>query len=1089
MRFFIVGALAACAACLLDARNLPPLIAVNDPGNPGENLPFHGVGKPYPRGRVDYPYRIGKAEVSNAEYAEFLNACAAAEDPFRLWDERMKITRQGGAGAYRYAAVPGWERAGVAWVSRVNAARYCNFLTSGSPDRGAYRIEPRRRPSGKVYDAIVGYRDLTFPDAPRVCYLPDMHEFYKAGWYDGRGKYRKLTAADRDRPSFYGLEKFASGLREHVEDRVHAGTPFVLGADDKTVDEAGLNTARLWPQPEYEGRADTGFRIAATAPLQIGRRLNHRNNFFFDRQEHARLRIRNDAPLRRIGFQLELQDFSGKTVWKKRIVPELKRGVTVLPVELPGSDGYYELLVTPEEASFAGTAVRIPLAVMYAAVDNGREGRFGLTCHVARREQLFDFEAFDFDLLRKLGASQIRVDVNFSDRGSSLEVVQRIRRAGMNPLAVLPGAGMNNYGRMTQLRLAHPELVEKWEKHGVAPEFAWYAEQINNLTLACRGIVRDWEICNEPTFWKILPEDYVQLLKSCYKAMKLADPAVNVMAGDLSALHPVLFGMGGGDFCDSLAIHIYGFYVPKFWGFAGKMRELNGWKNAAGVPGKPVWLTETGCCNYSSAHLIPVRTLDEVRRYQALSMPKIMAGNLAFGAEKVLPYNFRDLPLNNLEEEFGMIDRFGFPKPAAASFRTCAGLLGRATFRGFIAGHSFEKGKIVGLAFRDDRGRDVLLFWRNDSYSHDDFRSPFREIIHPADTITIEAAGDRVELYNLSGGSRSIAVKDAVVKIPVDEYPVFVRGRLSPQLAEVSTAHAVPLLRLSKAEVRIMPSRPERACDLMSSKLLEMRAGTLENVAVRVYNLSGETLEGTLRLTPRKRWNEWEWPVKPEVAALRIPANGMATGNFQVEIPESGLGERLFYLDAVLTDAAGGSWRDSVVFRVVPQSFDVRDWTTYSRGCRLSQENSTEIRLSWGEQRPAYVGFTARNSGIFAEDKQMLEGELSLPVNPGGARISAVSLLFRDAGGNTFQLKQPVRLPEGRWSKVRFRPEEILGKGVIVYHPEKGGVQWPVTLHGFNFDFDSRGTAGPGAILLKNYERNLRYTGNLSGGGGSVGMD
>ena len=77
----------------------PELVMVGDAGNPGKKVYFHEVPNPYPRGGVAYPYRIGRSEVSNAEYAEFLNACAAESDPHRLFDERMKIVRSGGEAA------------------------------------------------------------------------------------------------------------------------------------------------------------------------------------------------------------------------------------------------------------------------------------------------------------------------------------------------------------------------------------------------------------------------------------------------------------------------------------------------------------------------------------------------------------------------------------------------------------------------------------------------------------------------------------------------------------------------------------------------------------------------------------------------------------------------------------------------------------------------------------------------------------------------------------------------------------------------------------------------------------------------------
>ena len=93
------------------------------------------------------------------------------------------------------------------------------------------------------------------------------------------------------------------------------------------------------------------------------------------------------------------------------------------------------------------------------------------------------------------------------------------------------------------------------------------------------------------------------------------------------------------------------------------------------------WLNVSGC-----------NTLDEVRRYQAVHQPKVMAGGMAFGASKVLPYNFRDVPVDSLEEEFGMLDRFGRPKPAIAGFRAAAKLLGRARFSGFVKGQARSPG-------------------------------------------------------------------------------------------------------------------------------------------------------------------------------------------------------------------------------------------------------------------------------------------------------------------------------------------------------------------------------------------------------------
>ena len=56
-------------------------VTVGDPGNADDT---HGAGY----GGVDYVYWIGKYEVTNAQYAEFLNAVAAT-DTYALYNTAM----------------------------------------------------------------------------------------------------------------------------------------------------------------------------------------------------------------------------------------------------------------------------------------------------------------------------------------------------------------------------------------------------------------------------------------------------------------------------------------------------------------------------------------------------------------------------------------------------------------------------------------------------------------------------------------------------------------------------------------------------------------------------------------------------------------------------------------------------------------------------------------------------------------------------------------------------------------------------------------------------------------------------------------
>ena len=94
-------------------------------------------------GAVNYGYRIGTYEVTNAEYVAFLNA-AAATDTRGLYSASMAtdatggITRSGASGSYSYAVRSGRGNRPVNFVSFWDAARFTNWLTSGDTETGVY---------------------------------------------------------------------------------------------------------------------------------------------------------------------------------------------------------------------------------------------------------------------------------------------------------------------------------------------------------------------------------------------------------------------------------------------------------------------------------------------------------------------------------------------------------------------------------------------------------------------------------------------------------------------------------------------------------------------------------------------------------------------------------------------------------------------------------------------------------------------------------------------------------------------------------------------------------------------------------------
>ena len=132
-------------------------------------------------GSVGYQYAIGKHEVTNAQYAAFLNA-AAATDVHGLYNTNMAdgyggIVRSGTAGSYTYATVSGRENAAVVYTSFDDACRFTNWLHNGQLTGAAGEASTE---TGSYTMSSVGYVTRT---AGATWVLPTEDEWYKAAYY------------------------------------------------------------------------------------------------------------------------------------------------------------------------------------------------------------------------------------------------------------------------------------------------------------------------------------------------------------------------------------------------------------------------------------------------------------------------------------------------------------------------------------------------------------------------------------------------------------------------------------------------------------------------------------------------------------------------------------------------------------------------------------------------------------------------------------------------------------------------------------------------------------------------------------------
>ena len=177
--------LLACSLLAAPARAVTiEWVAIGAPGNaPDTATNCDAVNC----GSVAYEYEIGRLEVTNAQYAEFLNAVADADpnglyNPAMSSDARGGINRSGGSGSYTYAVKGGRADNPVVFVSLWDALRFANWLHNGQPvgaqgpattEDGAYPISPER-----IADNTIVRR----PSAAFV--VPTENEWYKAAYYD-----------------------------------------------------------------------------------------------------------------------------------------------------------------------------------------------------------------------------------------------------------------------------------------------------------------------------------------------------------------------------------------------------------------------------------------------------------------------------------------------------------------------------------------------------------------------------------------------------------------------------------------------------------------------------------------------------------------------------------------------------------------------------------------------------------------------------------------------------------------------------------------------------------------------------------------
>jgi formylglycine-generating enzyme required for sulfatase activity len=153
-------------------------------------------------GSVSYTFSIGKYEVTNSEYVDFLNAVAAS-DPYGLYSSSMNTDPQGGItqagkpGQYSYSLKSGFANKPVNFVSYYDDLRFVNWMSngmgSGNTEDGSYTL---------LGNSAVPPNAATLTrNAGALFVVPTEEEWYKAAYYQGNGTYTLYPTGSNTAPA------------------------------------------------------------------------------------------------------------------------------------------------------------------------------------------------------------------------------------------------------------------------------------------------------------------------------------------------------------------------------------------------------------------------------------------------------------------------------------------------------------------------------------------------------------------------------------------------------------------------------------------------------------------------------------------------------------------------------------------------------------------------------------------------------------------------------------------------------------------------------------------------------------------------
>gem|GEM_PF-6355485 len=304
--------------------------------------------------------------------------------------------------------------------------------------------------------------------------------------------------------------------------------------------------------------------------------------------------------------------------------------------------------------------------------------------------------------------------------------------------------------------------------------------------------VKYWEILSEEdnsipghnfSAYGKYPEQYADLLKASYSALKGVDPSTSVAFGapaleDLSAFVPDFLpkvfayirskGSNGSDYFDVMSAHIYAYFDATRWsgpqygsqpGVLGKIGYVKQLMRQYGISDRPILLTEAG--------LRLGNPKPDVYQQAAFAVQLYTQG-IVLQSPAVVWFALSDREGMN----YGILDFDYQPRPGLWAIRYLINKLGGAVYVGPSADMRVLSGRAAGFAFRKGGNAFHVVWGMWDGYTDEEgFTGGNAVVTFP---------GQYAQVTDMFGATRLIAGTNGTVTLPLDYRPLYVELLASP---------------------------------------------------------------------------------------------------------------------------------------------------------------------------------------------------------------------------------------------------------------------------------------------------------------------